>query len=554
MSAAAALPAAGSRIERFTDALVGLFSPERAALRRHFRRFDRDGDYRRLMEAALSARGYRAAQQSSSRTPFGAATRSADAEILNDLPSLRNRSRELNCDDPIGAGLTNTFVNNSIGTGLWPQAAPRTPSGEIDAAKKLALETVWWRLCDRLYPQERLTHAAAQRERFYKMLEDGEVFRRSVKREPSEPVWFEIVEADRVATPPQRSNDPNLRSGIERDAAGIPVAVWILKAHPGDTLTSAVRRAEYERVEFPAVQQIGVKRRPGQSRCVPLFHAVMQDLRDLDLLLLASLKRVQIAACLALFIKTEKSVSNLFEVTAQKYGYKLDQQIEPGMIFKLYPHESVETLVPNFNAPELGSFVVMLCRRIGAALGVSWQVVLRDFSESTYSSARTDKMDAWQTWDILQALFVETDAAPEWREVMADAVLRGEPELARAGVTLADVQEVEWIPNGRPWIDPLKEAQANEVALRMGVTSRNEICAKLGKEYRRVREQELQDELWERERRRQLGLPERPAAPPPGGAPARPEPAKDDKDDDDDEPPPARRRGLLGLLQTTGRS
>lgn len=546
-----------SRLERAADFVVGLLSPRSAMLRRHFRNYDRDPDYKGLVNAVLHARGYRAAKESGSQTPWTGGTRSADAEILHDLPSLRNRSRELNQDDPLGSGLTQTFVNNAIGTGLWPQAAPRTATGEIDAVKKDAIEKVWWRLCDRLYRAERLTNVAAQRLRFRKVLEDGEVYRRSVKLEAKEPVWFEIVEADRVQSPEKSklAKGHQVRDGIERDANGIPVAVWVAKSHPGDTLSAAVHRAEMIRVEFPGIAQIAVKERPGQSRGVPFFHAILQDLRDLDLLILASLKRVQIAACLSVFLTSEKSVPDLFEVTAERYGYKLDQALEPGMILKLYPGEQITTLVPNFPTPELAPFVVMLCRRVGAALGVSWQVVLRDFSESTYSSARTDKLDAYQTWDILQWLFIEMDSIPEWREVMTDAVLRGEPELVAAKVTIDDVQEVEWIPNGRPWIDPLKEAQANEVALRMGVVSRTEICAKLGKEYRTVREQALQEESWERKRRKELGLPNKgPAADPrdrggPGATAQEP-----DDDDDDEERPPRVKRGLLGLLSHTGRS
>jgi capsid protein len=205
----------------------------------------------------------------------------------------------------------------------------------------------------------------------------------------------------------------------------------------------------------------------------------------------------------------------------------------------------------------------MLCRRIGAALGVSWQVVLRDFSESTYSSARTDKLDAYQTWDALQYLFIEQDLVPEWQEVMSDAILRGERELLAAGVALADVQEVEWVPNGRPWIDPLREAESIKLKIEMRLTSRTAECAKMGGDYPTVLEQQLQDELLERERRQALGLPAAAPAQAPGfprlPAPA-PSDASDASDDSDADPDNGngngnghrpRARGLLSLLRRT---
>ena len=549
--------------ERLLDNVIGLFSPDRAGLRGHFRRMDRDPAYRETILAALRASGYRAAKSAGGATPFGGGTASADAEILPYLPALRNRSRELGRDDPLASGLKSTFINNVIGTGLWPKPQAKDAAGNLDAEKNGAIERTWWRLANNLYRGERLTHSAAQRLRFGKVFEDGEVFRHSVKRSPFEPVWFEVVEADRVLTPPELSGKSNIRDGIERDADGVPVAVHVARAHPGDTLATTLSRNEFVRIEFPAIQQIGAKERPGQTRCVPAFHAILQDLRDLDLLLLASLKRVQIAACLSAFIKSPKGATNLLEMTAQTYGYKLDQALEPGMLFKLYPEESIDTLVPNFPTPELGPFVVMLCRRIGAALGVSWQVVLRDFSESTYSSARTDKLDAYQTWDALQYLFIEQDLVPEWQEVMSDAILRGERELLAAGVALADVQEVEWVPNGRPWIDPLREAESIKLKIEMRLTSRTAECAKMGGDYPTVLEQQLQDELLERERRQALGLPAAAPAQAPGfprlPAPA-PSDASDASDDSDADPDNGngngnghrpRARGLLSLLRRT---
>jgi lambda family phage portal protein len=541
-----------TRLERISDNLVALVSPRRAYLRAHFRAMQRDESYRSLWMAQLNARGYRAAKASSSQTPFsGGGSRSADAEILNDLPKLRDRSRELNRDDPLASGLTSTFVDEVIGTGLWPKPCPKDAAGNLDAVKAAALEKVFWRLADNLYRADRLSYSAAQRMRFRKLLEDGEVFRRSVKRTllggAVESVWFEIVEADRVETPLDKAGmvpGGEIRDGIERDKDGVPVAVWILRGHPGDTLTPT-RSRKFDRVPFPIAEQIGFKERPGQSRCVPIFHAILQDLRDLDLLLLAALKQRQVAACLALFIKTNSAVPDLLEVTAEAYGYKLDQQIEPGMMFKLAPGEEVQTLVPNMQLAELGPFIVMLARRIGAALGVSWQVVLRDFSESTYSSARTDKLDSYKTYDVKQFAFVEMDLMPEYRVVMIDAVLRGEPELVAANVTIADCQEVEMIPNGRGWIDPVKEVEALVIALeKLGTTSKTEICAKQGKSYPTVLEQRLDDEVLEIERRKAKGLPEKPAATTPPPVPPAPKP-----DESDDEG--KARRGVFSLLRKT---
>ena len=468
------------RIQRLADWAVGIFSPERAALRQHFRRMEHDPEYGVVVHALMRARGYRAAKSSDKTTPWLGGTRSADAEILTDLPSLRNRSREVNRDDPIGSGLTGTLVRNIIGTGLRPHA--RTMSTE----KNQRLEAVWSERRDKLYSADGLLHVEAQKLVAYKFLEDGEVFIKQSKDPgwPGESIWFEIIEADRVSTPlnkTPRDADGEICDGIEKDRWGRVVAYHIRKRHPGDTFQISQAGADqFLRVPVEQCRHLKRTERPGQSRGVPIFHAILQDLRDLDLLLLASLKRVQIAACLAVFIKSEKALRNMMDVTAEKYGYRLDQTIEPGMMFKLHPNEEVQTLLPNFPTPEFEPFIIMIARRIGAALGVSWQVVLKDFAQSTYSSARTDLLESRQMYVEYQGWFGAKLLDWEWRTVMEDARLRGDRRLA--GIDDVEIQSVQWFSPGWRWIDPLKEAQANAVGLRTAQVVLDDLWIQDGKD------------------------------------------------------------------------
>lgn len=483
-----------SRMTRLTDSAIGLFSPRRAALRAHFRRMEESPEYGMAFVAMLGARGYRAAKRGKSSTPWLGGNRSADAELLHDLPAMRARSRELNRDDPIGSGLTGTFVRNIVGTGLRPQA--RTG----DSKRNERIESVWRERKDTLFPADHLLQGEAQRLILGKVLEDGEVLVKQTKREPGEPVWFELVEADRLGNPfgQQTQSVPaghEVRDGVEKDADGVPVAYWIAKGHPSDIITSqaAVRNAmTRERVLVDACLHLKLVKRPGQSRGEPIFHAILQDIHDLDLLLLASLKRVQIAACLAAFIKSPMPMNQVVDATAEKYGYKLDQDLEPGMIFKLYPDEELQTLLPNFPTPELEPFIIMLARRIGAALGVSWQVVLRDFSKSTYSSARSDLLETRQTYVGLQTWFIEKCLRWLWRAVMEDARLRGDTRLA--GVADAELEAVRWYGDGWKWVDPLKEVQAVRLELILGITTLDEVWMELGKDpdeqWKKLEEQE----------------------------------------------------------------
>ena len=507
-----------SKIERLGDWAVGVVSPRRAAIRAHFRRMARDPEYQTATMLGMRLMGYRAAGESGSKTPWFGGSSSADAEILRDLPNLRNRSRELNRDDPVASGITNTFVSNVIGPGIVAQA--RTG----DTEKNKRVESVWKERKDKLNPVDDLLHAEAQALLLRKVFEDGDVLQKATKLSAQTPVWFETIEADRLATPTSlMSSTRDIRDGVERDAFGRPTRYHILKKHPGDTMSgfTATTESDFRVRDASVVKHLKLVKRPGQTRGVPAFHAILQDLRDLDLLILASLKRSQIAACLAVFIKSPTPANELFDATADRHGYKLDQRIEPGMIFKLNPEEEVQTLIPNFPMPEFTPFIVMLARRIGAALGVSWQVVLKDFSDSTYSSARTDLLETRIVYTTLQKWFIDKYLRWEWRIVMDDAVLRGDPRMA--GVASEEIDMVNWIPPGWKWVDPLKEAKATEVELAIGTTTLQTVCAAKGLDWEELAEQRA----IEQKKLEELGLPV------PFGAKVNPAPDTATDDDDD---------------------
>lgn len=503
------------RFQRLVDWGIGLVSPRRAVIRSHFRRMENDEEYREGVFTLLRARGYRSAKEDDNATPFSGQSRSADGETLLEAGKLRDRSRELHRDDSVASGLLDTFVREIIGTELRPQSAAKEKK---DADN---IESVWEDRRATLNPTELVPIGQWFRILANKLVEDGEAIVKRAISKAGEPVWFEIVESERLETPTDaqpRDSEGSIRKGVERDRDGKIVAYWVMKRHPGDvipgsgsvqkfTSQTALQKRNFTRVGVDSLRHVKLADRPGQSRGIALLHAVLQDLRDLDLLILACLKRTQVAACFALFIKSEQKVPDLLALTAENYGYRLKQNIVPGMIFKLFPNESIQEVIPNFSAPDLAPFVVLLARRIGAAVGVSWQTVLRDWSESTYSSARTQILADSPTMQILRHDLKEGILDWLWSSVMEDAALRGDERLA--GLDAATLKLVKWIANGRPWIDPLKEAQATELKLKLRITTRRDVCGELGTDWEEQLEQSILEEKRENELRVKHNTPRR---------------------------------------------
>ena len=494
------------QFEGAVETAVRVVSPRRAAQRAHFSRMATDKEYAETIFALMSARGYRKVEPST-REAAGGDERgyksaniglndgkwtggwgSGDWELTWSLLAMRNRSRELDRDDSIGSGIFNTMVQQIIGRELRPQAKTG------DRHKNKSLEAIWNERKRFLFPAESQSIGRVQRRACRRKLVDGDIFIKPAKDSADDPVWFELVEGDRVRNPVGLqaaiafgpgvvfSTDLKknwIKDGVEKDEWSRLVAVYILKKHPGDPFSPmSFRPEDFMRVMFGRYYHSQLGDRTGLTRGEPLLHAVMQDVRDLDTLVLASMKRAQVAACLALFIESEQSLEETFSATADKYGYRLDQDIEPGMIFKLFPGEKVSTLVPNFPVPELVPFMISIASRIGASIGLTWQFILKDFSRDSYSSARTGQLACEPTWDQELQDEIETLWTPIWVEVLEDARLRGDPRME--GILPAEVWSVAWQGDGRPWVDPRNQAEAKKIARQLGIESYMSQCAEVG--------------------------------------------------------------------------
>ena len=102
---------------------------------------------RLVTEAAFKLAKYQGADRGRLFGHWNPGGGSADADLLPDLATLRERSRDLNRNDAIAAGITATKVANVIGTGIRPQSRVDREQlgleeGQADALQK-AIEQAW---------------------------------------------------------------------------------------------------------------------------------------------------------------------------------------------------------------------------------------------------------------------------------------------------------------------------------------------------------------------------------------------------------------------------
>lgn len=469
---------------------------------------------------------YRGASKSRLRSNWAPIGGSADADLLPDLPTLRERSRDLNRNDAHASAITGTIVANVIGTGIRPQC--RLDRDALGLSEEQAreyerqAEAAWWRWHPQADAQNRMDFDEIENLIERQILENGEVLMIPIMI-TNEP-WrryqlaLEVIEADRLETPFSRVDTKNIRDGVELGDRGQPIAYFIRTKHPGDSIPGVIAAdlvPEYRR--YPARNKAGrlnvlhlyhVKR-AGQSRGEPFFAPVMGYFKDLADVMEARLVTERVAACFSAFIKKKDPYGAAMAATSSinSRGQRI-QELEPGMVNYLNDDEDVVFGSPP-NTTGFSPFVETVLRAIGSSLGLPLELVLKDFSKTNYSSARAALLEARRFFRSEQQWFATRVCQPVWEMVIEEAVMHGDVPLVAAFSDQRDLYlAAKWIYPGWGWVDPVKEVESSTTAIAAGLSTLAEECAGQGRDW----EENLEQLKREADKRKELGLAE-PVAP-----------------------------------------
>lgn len=429
-------------------------------------------------------RQYKAAMTSRLAAGWVVRYTSADAEIYTSILGLRSRSRELVRDNDYAKSALRTIVNNVIGSGisLHPQVKQRR-GDRLDDRVNRQIRDAWdvWSRKENCHAAGLLSFADIERLIVRSTAESGEVFVRIIKQpfgKSTIPMAIELMEADLVdhnynvgALP----NGGSVRMGVERDKWYRPTGYFFVTAHPGDLLMGP---SNYERIRVPAdeIIHIYLSERPGQTRGVPWFHSAILRMIHLGGYEEAEIVRARGEAAIMGFIESP-------ELDAMTDGNMDNDRItdmDPGTIKQLSPGETFTSHVPNRAGGAFEPFVRAMLRGIAAGVGVSYEAMSKDYSQSNYSSSRLALLDDRDQWRILQAWIVESFHERVYEEWLDLAVLSGTLNLQGYEAMPAFYQAARFKPRGWSWVDPEKEIAAAKAALRIGVTTRTDIISEQG--------------------------------------------------------------------------
>jgi len=462
---------------------------------------------------------------------FSRETRSGDALANLQSASIRTQARDLDRNHDLAHGALNVMVNNIVGpggVGIEPQ--PRSVSGEIlDDLSRQLLEL--WRDWQRL-PEVTRAHswASVQRLMCRTWLRDGEGFAQllegaipALDHGTKVPLSLEMIEPDLVPTDAEILQPQG--AGIVRNSWGRPTEYRVYKRHPGASVR-LFSASDLKTIPAARMLHLMLTDRIGQGRGVSVLASVITRLEDLKDYEESERIAAKIAASMAAYIKKSEPDQYAIETDTNGEVEPRDMRFRPGMIFDdLRPGEEIgmiDTSRPNTN---LQAHRDGQLRAIAAGIGGSYSSISRNYN-GTYSAQRQELVEQWTHYQACAELFTSQFVQPVWERFVAIAVVSGLVKVP-LDIKPGTLDDALYIGQTMPWIDPKKEADANEVLERNCYKSGPEIIRARGAN---PRETLMQEANWRKAKEAQGikdAAPVAPSAmpPDPGDDPSQDAPA-----------------------------
>lgn len=342
---------------------------------------------------------------------------------------------------------------------------------------------------------------------------------------------IQMIDTDRLSNPHDGMDKPNLRRGIVTDFYNAPVGYYIRSAHPSDGYMGInVNMWKYVPATKPWGRQqvihIFEQMRPQQSRGVAEMSAALKEMRMTKKFRDITLQNAVVNAMYAAAIESElppevindmlgaginssaatntqqTGLAMWLEQLAQYSGGARGLQIDGVKIPHLFPNTKLN-LHPVGTPGGVGTaFEQSLLRYLASTLGLSYEQLSRDYTNTNYSSARASMNETWKFMQSRKKVVIDRFATSIYALWLEEAINKGDVPLPK-GMTAASFYEgvnkeafcrCDWIGASRGQVDELKETEAAVLRIDAGLSTYEKEITRLGGDYREIFAQRAREE------------------------------------------------------------
>jgi capsid protein len=386
---------------------------------------------------------------------------SGDLHLEYDRKSLINQSRAFYRDNAIYRGIINRAVSYISGSGF------RLRVLGPDVAANQALEAAWRNWYRRPDVRGILSGSKSSQMVCREAMVCGDTG--CLKTDQG---LVQYVEAEQIT-------DGRNGTGIRCDEYGKPVAFGVCPySAQGRLAVSKIKpqaAADFLFITDPS--------RPSQTRAEPVLQSAFAMLHRINDVCDSEAFAWQMLSRLALSVTREKGdekawgesvpdPSKAAPDTSGDIAARL-MALDYAIIYHGVPGDKVEGIARNIPGENFTDSLRTFLRLLGLPIGMPLELILLDWSQANYSQSRAVLEQAYQTFCDWQQLLEDSYYQPLWSWKL--------PAI-RAAAGVSESEEpiaVEWIKPSFPWIDQLKEAQAQAVKLDRCLTTHGHVCKEL---------------------------------------------------------------------------
>jgi lambda family phage portal protein len=279
---------------------------------------------------------------------------------------------------------------------------------------------------------------------------------------------------------------------------------WIVVYNVADMVQVDTRDEDGERQVF----QIYNPKRVSQTRGVSAIAPMIDTLGYAEDINFCKYVQHQSVSCWAVIRNRELGYQGPLDSTQQTFtpgapgqpipnsGPRLMEGLRPGMQIEGLPGEKIEGFSPNVPNPEFFEHIKWMMTLIGINLGLPLVMLLMDGSETNYSGWRGAIDQSRLGFRRNQRALIRQFHTPVYRWKVRQWLTQ-DPILARMAKRHGiDVFGHKWNPPGFPYVDPQKDAAAELLRERNGMTSHRRLCHDRGEEWTELVTEIIEDNFF----------------------------------------------------------
>lgn len=432
----------------------------------------------------------------------------ANSAILDDLPILRERCRDLYNNTPAARGAISTINTNVIGIGLILRSTPDLDVLGLTDDEGQELSDLIEREF-KLWADSQLSCDYTRKLNFFEIQRlvsmsqqiSGDVFVLMpwVNRNGSlYDLKLQLIEADRICNPNDRPDDKKFAGGIEYDDDGIPIAIHIRTPHPGNTVDFTP--PTWERIEYYGektgrrnVLHVMEHERIDQARGVPILAPVIETIKQISKYSEAEIAAAVVNAVLAVFVKRPMPSDDVpvdyGDENTEKPWENTDYTLGSGTWIDGAPGEELDIINAARPSNQFDPFFLATMKQVGMALELPFEILIKHFS-SSYSASRAALLEAWKMFRVKRSFIISNFCRPAFEEFLTEAVIKGRihaPGFLSDIAIRAAYCSAQWVGPTPGQLDPGKEFDAANRAVEYGFVSRSRATAELnGQDFENV--------------------------------------------------------------------